>query len=86
MTRRPGVEIADKALFEAGRKKLTQSIMEHALTKRGGGLPTYGTAILVNLLNEAGGFPTAISAAVIFEGAAKISGERIAEVGQRTLR
>jgi aldehyde:ferredoxin oxidoreductase len=76
----PGVEIANKELFEAGRKKLTQSIMEHALTKRGGGLPSYGTAILVNLLNEAGGFPTRNFSSGHFEGAAKISGERIAEV------
>jgi len=76
----PGVEIANKELFESGRKKLTQSIMEHALTKRGGGLPSYGTAILVNLLNEAGGFPTRNFSSGHFEGAAKISGERIAEV------
>lgn len=76
----PGVEIADKKLFETGRKKLTQSIMEHGLTKRGGGLPSYGTAILVNILNEAGGLPTRNFSSGHFEGAAKISGERIAEV------
>lgn len=76
----PGVEIADKKLFETGRKKLTQSIMDHALTKRGGGLPSYGTAILINILNEAGGLPTRNFSSGHFEGAANISGERIAEV------
>ncbi len=76
----PGVEIANKELFETGRKKLTQSIMEHPLTKRGGGLPSYGTAILVNILNEAGGLPTRNFSSGHFDGAAKISGERMAEL------
>jgi aldehyde:ferredoxin oxidoreductase len=76
----PGVEIADKELFDTGRKKLTEAIMEHDLTKKGGGLPSYGTAILVNIINEAGGLPTRNFSAGQFEGAAKISGEAIAEV------
>lgn len=76
----PGVEIADKALFDQGRKKLTAAILEHDLTKVGGGLPSYGTAILVNIINEAGGLPTRNFSSGQFEGAAKISGEKIAEV------
>ena len=75
----PGVEIANKKLFDKGRKKLTESILEHDLTKRGGALPSYGTAVLVNILNEAGGFPTRNFSSGHFEGAAKISGEAIAE-------
>jgi aldehyde:ferredoxin oxidoreductase len=76
----PGVEIVDMELFKQGRKKLTESIMEHGLTKKGGGLNAFGTAVLVNILNEAGGLPTRNFSAGQFEGAAKISGEAIAEV------
>jgi aldehyde:ferredoxin oxidoreductase len=79
----PGVAIANKELFDAGRRKLTESIEEHDLTKKGGGLPSYGTAILVNIINEAGGLPTRNFSAGQFEGAAKISGEAIAEVVER---
>ncbi len=79
----PGVEIVDKELFDAGRRKLTESIQEHALTKKGGGLPSYGTAILVNIINEAGGLPTRNFRTGQFEGAAKISGEAIAEVVEK---
>jgi aldehyde:ferredoxin oxidoreductase len=76
----PGVEIANQDLFKQGRKKLTEAIQEHALTKRGGGLHSYGTAVLINILNEAGGLPTRNFSSGQFEGAPKISGERIAEV------
>jgi aldehyde:ferredoxin oxidoreductase len=76
----PGVEIANKELLAQGNKKLTESILEHDLTKVGGGLPSYGTAILINILNEAGGLPTRNFSAGQFEGAARISGEAIAEV------
>nr|HID12955.1 aldehyde ferredoxin oxidoreductase [Anaerolineae bacterium] len=76
----PGVEIADKAVFNQGRKKLTEALREHAITKPGGGLNSYGTAILVNIINEAGGFPTRNFREGRFEGAAKISGEAMAEL------
>jgi aldehyde:ferredoxin oxidoreductase len=76
----PGVEIVDQALFKKGRRALTESIQEHALTKKDGALNAYGTAVLINILNEAGGLPTRNFSAGQFEGAAKISGERIAEV------
>ena len=78
----PGVEIANQDTFKTGRRKLTESIQEHALTKKDGGLNAYGTAILINILNEAGGLPTRNFSAGQFEGAAQISGERIAEVIQ----
>jgi aldehyde:ferredoxin oxidoreductase len=74
------VEIANQELFKTGRRKLTESIREHGLTKKDGALNTYGTAVLVNILNEAGALPTRNFSAGQFEGAAKISGEAIAEV------
>ena len=78
-----GVEVADPELFKQGRRKLTESIQEHDLTKKGGGLNAFGTAILINVLNEAGGLPTRNFSAGQFEGAAKISGEAIAETVEK---
>jgi len=75
----PGVEIANKELFDIGRKKMRDALMEHGLTKPKGALNTYGTAVLVNIVNEAGGFPTRNFSAGTFEGAAKISGEALFE-------
>jgi aldehyde:ferredoxin oxidoreductase len=75
----PGVDIADKALFDQGRKKLTEALRTHDLTKPKGGLNTYGTAVLVNIINEAGAFPTNNFASGRFEGAPNISGEAIFE-------
>ena len=79
------IPIADKELFEQGRKKLTEAILEHAVTKPKGGLNTYGTAVLVNILNEAGGFPTRNFSSGRFEGAANISGEAIFEGNKQRL-
>ena len=79
----PGVEIINQDLFKQGRKKLTESIQEHGLTKKAGGLNAFGTAVLVNILNEAGGLPTRNFSAGQFEGAAKISGEAMAEICER---
>jgi aldehyde:ferredoxin oxidoreductase len=39
----PGVEIIDKALFDQGRRKVTDAIRTHDMTKPKGGLNTYGT-------------------------------------------
>jgi aldehyde:ferredoxin oxidoreductase len=73
----PGVEIANKALFEEGRKKLTDALRDHDITKPKGGLNTYGTAVLINVMNEAGGLPTNNFSSGRFDGAAGIAGEAI---------
>jgi len=73
----PGVPIADKELFQKGSKALSEALRTHAVTKPGGALNTYGTAVLINILNEAGGLPTRNFSSGYFEGAAKISGEAI---------
>ncbi len=73
----PGVAATDKALFEQGRKKMTGALQTHAITKPKGGLNTYGTAVLINIMNEAGGLPTRNFSSGRFEGAAKIAGEAI---------
>jgi aldehyde:ferredoxin oxidoreductase len=81
----PGVNIVDKPLFEQGRKKMIDALRTHALTKPKGALNSYGTAVLINILNEAGGLPTRNFSSGRFEGAAKIAGEAIfAGVKERT--
>ncbi len=74
-----GVPIVNKGLFDQGAKKLTEALREHAITKPKGGLNTYGTAVLINIMNEAGGLPTRNFSSGRFEGAAKIAGEAIFE-------
>lgn len=81
----PGVLIADEERFKAGAKKLRDALQEHAITKPKGGLNSYGTAVLVNILNEAGGFPTRNFRSGRFEGAAKISGEAIFETNKQRM-
>ncbi len=81
----PGVEMADKELFEEGRKKLTQALVTHDITKPKGGLNTYGTAVLVNVMNEAGGLPTRNFSSGRFEGAPNIAGEAIFEGNKERL-
>jgi aldehyde:ferredoxin oxidoreductase len=81
----PGVEIADKALFDEGRKKLTDALHTHDITKPKGALNTYGTAVLINIINEAGGLPTKNFSSGRFDGAAGIAGEAIFEGNKKRL-
>ncbi|MDD2206132.1 MAG: aldehyde ferredoxin oxidoreductase family protein [Aminobacterium sp.] len=68
-----GVKVADRdAVFQsvaAARKKLK----EHPVTS--GGLPTFGTNVLVGIINSAGALPTRNFREAIFEGADKVSAE-----------
>lgn len=73
----PGVEIANKELFDQGRKKLADALLSHAITKPKGALNSYGTAVLVNIVNEVGGLPTRNFRTGRFEGATKVSGEAL---------
>ncbi len=73
----PGVEIANKELFDQGRKKLADALLSHAITKPKGALNSYGTAVLVNIINEVGGLPTRNFRTGRFEGATKVSGEAL---------
>ncbi|MBL7167478.1 aldehyde ferredoxin oxidoreductase [Candidatus Bathyarchaeota archaeon] len=75
-----GVEIVDKDAFKKGTKKLTEALTTHDITKPGGSLNTYGTAVLVNIMNEAGGYPTRNFSEGRFEGAAATSGEAIHDI------
>ncbi len=81
----PAIEMVDKALFDEGRKKLIDAIRSHPISQPKGGLNSYGTAVLVNILNEAGGLPTRNFSAGRFEGAAKTSGEAIFETNKERM-
>ena len=75
----PAAALTDKVLFEQGAKKLGDALRTHAITKPKGALNTYGTAVLINIMNEAGGLPTRNFSSGRFEGAAKTAGEAIFE-------
>ena len=50
------VAIAHPEAFKSASKRFTEALKTHPVT--GQGLPKYGTNVLVNILNEAGGLPT----------------------------
>ena len=75
----PAIPLVNKELFEEGRAKLTKAIRSHDITKPKGGLNSYGTAVLVNILNEAGGLPTRNFSRGRYEKAADVAGEAIFE-------
>ena len=81
----PGAAIANQSLFDQGRRKLADALRTHAITKPQGGLNTYGTAVLINIMNEAGGLPTRNFSSGRFEGAAKTAGEAIFEGNKERL-
>jgi len=74
----PGVEVKDAGLLKEGARKLAQALGQHDVTKPGGALNSFGTAVLINILNEAGGLPTRNFSAGVFEGAGRIAGEAMA--------
>ena len=81
----PDIPIADQDLFDEGLKKLSEALQTHDITKPEGALNTYGTAVLINIMNEAGGLPTRNFSSGRFEGAAKIAGEAIFEGNKERL-
>jgi aldehyde:ferredoxin oxidoreductase len=71
------VESADDAATSEVLSSLRAKIREHPVT--GEGLPTYGTAILVNIINECGVYPTENFRKSRFDAAEQTSGEALAE-------
>jgi len=68
-----GVTIGDADAFRTASRTFARLLREHPVT--GEGLPTYGTNILANIINEAGAYPTRNFSEGQFEGTEKISGE-----------
>lgn len=71
------VEIADQAKLKEVFSRCIKKIRENGVT--GEGLPTYGSAVLVNILNENGALPVNNFQGSIFEKADDISGETLSE-------
>ncbi|MFP4168190.1 MAG: aldehyde ferredoxin oxidoreductase family protein [Desulfonatronovibrionaceae bacterium] len=71
-------EMADKNAFKDAAKRWAKILTEHPVT--GQGLPSYGTSILINIINEAGALPTKNFREGRFEFAQDISGEKMVEL------
>ena len=72
-----GGAIKDPKAFMAATKAGKKVLADNAVT--GQGLPTYGTQVLMNVINEMGALPTRNHRDVQFEDARKISGEAMHE-------
>jgi aldehyde:ferredoxin oxidoreductase len=70
--------VQDKERFKAAAKKFADILLKHPVT--GEGLPSYGTNVLMNIINEAGTLPTRNFRTGRFDRAAEVSGEKLAEV------
>jgi aldehyde:ferredoxin oxidoreductase len=68
----------DPDKFKAANQIFVAGLKKHPVT--GEGLPAYGTNVLTNVLNEAGGYPTRNFSVGRFDTSAKISGEAQAEL------
>jgi aldehyde:ferredoxin oxidoreductase len=66
----------DPEKFKEANKAFVAGLKKHPVT--GQGLPAYGTAVVTNVMNEAGGYPAYNFSKGVFPGHEKISGETIA--------
>ena len=71
------IEVADPDKFYDVVKEIHEKIKNNPVT--GQSLPKYGTAVLVNVINQHGVFPTRNFQTGVFPTADKISGEALAE-------
>jgi aldehyde:ferredoxin oxidoreductase len=71
------IESADADKTKEVLGAVTKKIREHDVTSKG--LPTYGTSVLVNVINEHGIYPTNNFQQAYFKTASKTSGETLAE-------
>ena len=71
-----GAKLADPKAFMKVTAEKKKILHDNAVT--GQGLPTYGTQVLMNVINEMGSLPTRNHRDVAFEGAKDISAEAMA--------
>jgi aldehyde:ferredoxin oxidoreductase len=72
----PMCEPKDPVKYKEANKIFVEGLRKHGVT--GQALPSYGTEVLANILNEAGAYPTYNFKQGTFPGVSKISGETIA--------
>lgn len=70
------VAVANEEALKEAFARVMKKIKDNGVT--GTGLPTYGTAVLVNIINENGVFPTNNFQEGVFDKAEDISGETLA--------
>ena len=70
--------LADSQAFKEAAKRFAKALMDHPVTSQG--LPTYGTDVLINVINEAGALPTRNFSSGRFEGADKVGGETLNKI------
>ena len=71
------ITLQDPEAFKTANQKWVDLLTSHPVS--GQGLPAYGTAVLVNLINEAGALPTKNFRSGRFDHANDISGETMAD-------
>ncbi len=71
------VAVADSDAFKVANKRWVEMLRTHPVC--GEGLPALGTAVLVNVINEAGALPTKNFRTGRFDHAQEISGEKMVE-------
>jgi aldehyde:ferredoxin oxidoreductase len=71
----------DPEKFKEASKRFVDGLKKHPVTSQG--LPTYGTNILANIINEAAAYPTKNFMWGRFEGCSNISGETQAETEKK---
>ncbi len=74
----PKLPLADAEKFKAASQKWAKMLTANPIS--GQALPAYGTAVLINIVNESGALPTQNFRRGRFEFAENISGERMAEL------
>ncbi len=73
------IQVANPEKFKEANKTFAKALVNHPISQ---GLGQYGTNVLVNIINEAGGLPTRNFTSGQFEGAEKISGETMYDIIQ----
>jgi aldehyde:ferredoxin oxidoreductase len=74
-----GVGVANKTDFMKATLDAREKILVNPVSGKGGGLATYGTQVLMNILNESHALPTKNWQTSRYEDADKISGEYLTE-------
>jgi aldehyde:ferredoxin oxidoreductase len=70
--------LVDPEAFKAAAKAFAKGLASHPVTSEG--LTQFGTDILINVMNEAGGLPTRNFSVGRFEGAEAVAGETLNQV------
>ncbi|MEA2040572.1 MAG: aldehyde ferredoxin oxidoreductase C-terminal domain-containing protein [Thermodesulfobacteriota bacterium] len=70
--------LVDKDAFKEAATRFAKALNEHPVTSQG--LTAYGTDILINVINEAGGLPTRNFSSGRFENADKVGGETLNKI------